>query len=89
MKLRKKFFIVFIALVYLMGQWGCAIGRYGYPKPEPLSETYRTQLGTIGAVSLPGGPVIQIDKPLPIPQRGVLARTGRGAVEGGGKSAQW
>ena len=67
MKLQEKFFIVFIALVYLMGQWGCATGPYGYPNPEPLLETYREQLGTIGVVSEPGVPDIQFDRPLPPP----------------------
>ena len=36
--LRRKLFILLLSGVYLMGQWGCATGPYGYPKPEPLLE---------------------------------------------------
>lgn len=89
MKLREKVFGVFIALVYLMGQWGCATGPYGYPKPEPLSEEYREQLGTIGVATGPDVPDIEFDTPVTTPTPGVLARMGQGASEGYGKSGQW
>jgi hypothetical protein len=92
MKLREKIFIWFIALVYLLGQLGCATSRYEYPKPEPLSETYRAQLGSIGVVMAAEVPVIELDRPLPSPQPpqpGILQRTGRGAWEGVKKSTQW
>lgn len=90
MKLREKTFILVIALVYLMGHGGCATGWYEYPKPEPLLETYREQLGTIGVVGEPVVPVIQFDSPPPpppppTPKAGVIERTGRGA----GKGFQW
>jgi len=88
MKLQKNIFIWFIVLVYLMGQWGCATGRYEYPKPEPLSEEYRAQLGTIGVVSVPGVPALHFDRPLPM-SPGVLERMGQGTVEGAGKSWDW
>jgi hypothetical protein len=88
-KLREEIFIWFIALVYLMGQMGCATGRYEYPKPEPLSETYRALLGTIGVASVPGLPDIHFDRPLPTSQPGVLVRMGEGAWEGGKKSGKW
>jgi len=89
MKLREKIFIVFIALVYLIGQWGCATGRYEYPTPEPLSEKYRAQLGTIGVVSVPEVPDIHFERPLPTSPPGVLIRMGEGTVEGAGKSWNW
>ncbi len=88
MKLREKIFILLIALVYLMGQWGCATGLYEYPKPEPLLETYREQLGTIGVAIGQDVRVIQFDRPLP-KNPGVLPRMGRGTVEGAGKSWDW
>jgi len=86
MKLREKIFILFIALVYLIGQVGCATGRYEYPKPEPLSEEYRAQLGSIGVATGPDLPVIQFDRPLPTSQPGVLERMGRGASDGAEKT---
>lgn len=89
MKLREKILVVFIALVYLTGQWGCAAGRYEYPEPEPLSEEYREQLGTIGVTTGPDVAVIQFDRPLPLDTGGVLERMGRGTVEGAGKSWDW
>lgn len=89
MKLQEKFFIVFIALVYLMGQWGCTTARYEYPKPEPLLEKYREQLGTIGVISVPEVPVIELDRPLPTTQAGVLTRMGQGAWKGAAKTGGW
>jgi len=83
MKASKKIFWVFIVLAYLMGQWGCATGRYNYPKPEPLSEAYRAQLGISAVVSVAGVPDIQFDRPLPPSQPGVFKRMGQGAWEGG------
>jgi hypothetical protein len=56
-----------------------------YPSPEPLSEKYRRQLGTIGVARGPFVPVIQFD----MPPTGVLERTGRGALVGADKSALW
>ena len=78
MKLQQNTFIVFLILVYLLGQWGCATGRYEYPAPEPLSEVYRVQLGTIGVTTGQEDLVIQFDRPLPAPPERVLARIGRG-----------
>ena len=84
----QKILIWFLTLVYLMGQGGCATGPYGYPKPEPLLEQYRNQLGTIGVVKEAGVPVIQIDKPLH-QTTGVLTGMGRGTVEGFENSWDW
>ena len=84
----QKILIWFLTLVYLMGQGGCATGPYGYPKPEPLLEQYRNQLGTIGVVKEAGVPVIQIDKPLH-QTTGVLTGMGRGTVEGAENSWDW
>jgi len=88
MKLREKTFVVFIALVYLMVQGGCATGRYEYPKPEPLLETYREQLGTIGVTTGQDFPAPQYDRPLP-KNPGVLVRMGQGTVEGAEESWDW
>ncbi|MDH4195129.1 MAG: hypothetical protein OEV70_13380, partial [Nitrospirota bacterium] len=92
MKLSEKIFILFIALVYLLGQLGCATGRYEYPTPEPLPETYRELLGTIGVVKGPDVPVIEIETPPTFPTStgpGVLVRMGRGTVEGAENSWDW
>lgn len=61
---------------------GCATGPYGYPKPEPLLEKYREQLGTIGVATGPDVPVIEFDGPLPPSPAGVLERMGQGASDG-------
>ena len=79
MSLREKIFIWFIAVVFLMGQWGCATRQYGHTKPEPLLEKYREQLGTIGVTTGPDVLVIQIDRPTPTPKTGVLEGMGQGA----------
>ena len=92
MKLQKNIFILFIALVYLMGQWGCATGRYGYTKPEPLLEEYRDQLGTIGVTTGKEVPVIELDTPPPVitsTAPGVLERIGQGAADGAEKTGGW
>jgi len=87
MKSHQTILVWFLVLAYLMGQVGCITGRYGHPKPEPLPEKYRAQLGTIGVVSVPGVPDIQLDRPLLLhkSQPGVIERMGWGAE----KSWQW
>ena len=84
---------MFLILVYLMGQWGCTTGRYGYPKPEPLSEEYRAQLGTIGVTTGKEVPVIELDTPPPpvitSTTPGFLARMGQGASDGAEKTGGW
>jgi len=78
MKVKKPTFIWLLVLAYLMGQWGCATGRYEYPQPEPLSEAYRTQLGTIGVTA--GPPVMQLF--WQTPTEGWTAGLGEGATKG-------
>jgi len=77
-KLRGKIFIWFLALAYLVGQMGCVTGRYEYPKPEPLPEEYRAQLGTIGVTE--GPPVMQLF--WQTPTEGWTAGLGEGAAKG-------
>jgi len=69
-KLQEKICIVFLALVYLMGQWGCVL------PPKPVSEEVRAQLGKVGLVS---GRFIPKNE-LETPPKGA----GEGAVRGAG-----
>ena len=88
-ELPRKLFILLLSGVFLLSQWGCATGRHEYPKPEPLSEQYREQLGTIGVAISPWFPDIQFDKTLSQSTGGGLAGMGRGAVEGAKNSWEW
>jgi hypothetical protein len=81
----KPIFIVFLILVYLTGQWGCATGRDEYPKP--LLEKYRENLGTILVVTSQDVPIIQPDKHPS--EMGVFERMGQGASEGVEKTGGW
>jgi hypothetical protein len=69
-KLRGKILIVFMALVYLMGQWGCVL------PPKAVSEEVRAQLGKVGIVSGRFIPKIELETP----PKGA----GEGAVRGAG-----
>jgi len=86
--LGRKLFILLLSGVFLVGQWGCVTARYEYPKPEPLLEKYREQLGTIGITIDQDFPAFQYDGTLP-KNPGVLVRMGQGTVEGAENSWDW
>ena len=71
----KDISISILAVIFLLGQWGCAT------QPLPLPAELRAQLGTIGVVSAQYTPAVEFE----LPAKGWLGGAARGAV-GGTKS---
>ena len=73
---RRNWVFIWLSLVFLIGQWGCATA----PKPPPplLSEQVRANLGTIGVATARFSPEAHLEAPT----SGKWSGAGKGAAAG-------